>query len=89
MSVPENSGVIYEYFVESVNGLPIVLTVEGADANNFSIASDVILRAQILDYENPTDVGANNVYNITIKLTDSAGMSYSYPVVIEVIDVND
>ena len=42
-----------------------------------------------VDYENPADSGRNNVYNITVNVTDSNGMSDSRDVVVEVENVNE
>jgi hypothetical protein len=41
------------------------------------------------DYEGPTDVGANNIYNFTITTTDSVGNSASRTFAIIVTNVNE
>jgi uncharacterized delta-60 repeat protein len=60
----------------------------GADANKFTINSAGEVRfVTSPDYENPTDVGGNNVYDIIIRATDSAGNSTDKNVAINVTDI--
>ncbi len=89
LEVEENTLSIFESKASSVNGTSITYTLGGVDANSFAISSDGVIQAGTLDYENPTDVGSDNIYNITLTLTDSANMSYSYPMKIEVLNVSD
>ena len=45
-------------------------SLEGADAGDFSISSSGVLTFRTTpDFENPTDQGTNNVYNVTVKAT--------------------
>jgi hypothetical protein len=89
ISVNENSIIVFTCVTNSVNGLPISYNLSGVDAAVFTIDTDGVIRANSLDFENPIDVGNDNIYNINIDIKDSAGMSYSYPLKIEVIDISD
>jgi len=85
----ENSITVFRSLFSSVNGDAMTFSIEGVDKDIFSIDSEGILTAQSLDFENPTDVGGNNIYSISLVLKDSAGMSISYDISIEVDDVTD
>ncbi len=87
--VNENTSTIFACSVNSINGSDITYSLSGVDASVFSISSSGIIRANSLDFENPTDVGADNTYNINIDLKDSADMSYSYSMKINVLNVSD
>ena len=89
IAVLENTQVVFTSLFSSVNGTSMNFTLEGVDKDIFTIDSSGVLSAQSLDYENPTDVGSNNLYSISIVLTDLAGMTFSYPMNIEVLDVSE
>ncbi len=89
IAVLENTQVVFRSLFSSVNGTSMNFTLEGVDKDIFTIDSSGVLTAQSLDYENPTDVGSNNLYSISIVLTDEAGMTFSYPMSIEVLDVSE
>ena len=66
------------------------LTLSGADADQFHISTGGALNfTNPPDFENPTDVGRNNVYNVTVTATDSGGLSDSVIVTITVVDVTE
>ena len=66
------------------------LTLSGADADQFHISTGGALNfTNPPDFENPTDVGRNNVYNVTVTATDSGGLSDSVIVTITVADVTE
>ena len=89
ISINENSSTIFTCNVNSVNGSSIEYALSGVDGAVFSISNSGVIKANSLDYENPTDVGSDNTYNINIELKDSANMRYSYPMKIDVLNVND
>jgi len=89
ISVLENTQDVFTSLFSSVNGDSMDFSLEGLDKDIFSIDSSGLLSAQSLDYENPTDVGSNNFYSISIILKDLAGMTYTYPMSIEVLDVSE
>ncbi|MEA2111708.1 MAG: C1 family peptidase [Campylobacterota bacterium] len=89
IQVNENSQTVFTSLYGSVNGVSMNFSVDGVDKDIFSIDSSGVLSAQSLDYENPTDIGSNNIYSISIILTDSAGISFAYPMEIEVLNISD
>jgi C1A family cysteine protease len=89
IDINENTITIFTCSASSVNGSSITYSLSGVDADVFTISSSGIIRASSLDYENPTDVGADNSYNIIIDLEDLAGMKYSYPMKIDVQNISE
>ncbi len=69
-------------FTYSING--------GADAAKFSINSSTgaLTFVSAPDYENPTDVGADNVYTVTVQVSDGS-LTATKAVAVTVTDVND
>ena len=65
--------------------------VSGVDSASVTIisATGVITFNLSPDFEAPTDVGVNNVYNLTIRATDTAGNTTDQAIAITVIDVVD
>ena len=65
--------------------------ISGVDSTTVSIASatGVITFVSAPNYEAPTDVGVNNVYNLTIRATDSVGNTTDQAISITVTDVVD
>ena len=56
----------------------------------FNISSRGVLTfAARPDYENPSDTGSNNAYDVTVEVTDSDGNTVSLDVTITVINVNE
>ena len=54
----------------------LMWTLEGDDADDFRINPQGELRLlSSPDYELPTDSDTNNVYNVTVKVTDNGGLS--------------
>ena len=65
-------------------------TLAGADADKFAISSAGVLTfKESPDYENPVDSGHNNVYNITVQVTDSGRNTASQRVTITVTNVEE
>src|SRR5262249_41055424 len=64
--------------------------VGGADAAKFSINSStgVLSFVSAPDAENPTDAGANNVYDVTVQVSDGTNTD-SQAIAVTVTDVND
>ena len=57
---------------EGTQDNPITLSLQGADADNFRIAAngELTFKAEP-NYEAPADAGTDNVYNITVVVTDA------------------
>jgi len=65
--------------------------VGGVDSATVSIAAatGVISFNSAQDFESPTDVGADNVYNVTVRATDTAGNITNQAITITVTNVVD
>lgn len=87
VSVPEGAG---EILTVAATGspTPAYSITAGADAALFAINSStgVVTPVTALDFENPTDAGANNVYNFTVTATNIDG-SDSQAITLTVTDL--
>lgn len=74
-NVAENTTAVGTYPVTTNGGGTITYTITGTDVAKFSVNSSTGQVAFLTapDYEVPTDVGTDNVYNINIVGTNSAG----------------
>jgi hypothetical protein len=86
-SVAENTTSVATATVSDASSA-VTFALSGADAAAMTIgdSSGVIAFASAPDFENPTDVGGDNVYNVTVSATDDAG-SNSADVAVTVTDV--
>ena len=80
---------------EDVDDDPAELTwlLSGADASKFDITTTGDRRTlsfkEAPDYESPGDSGRNNVYDVTVKVTDSKGNSDEQDVTVKVTNVEE
>ena len=93
-SVAENSTVVGAYTATDPDASSTFRwSVEtGGDGRLFEISSSGVLSFRSApDYERPSDSGTNNLYEVTVKVTDngSPAMSATRNVVITVTDVNE
>ncbi len=75
VSVAENQTAITTVTATDPDGNPITYSVSGGnDASRFAIdaASGVLTFVTAPDFENPTDVGGNNVYDVTVRASDGS-----------------
>ncbi len=65
--------------------------VGGADAAKFSInsATGVLAFISAPNFEAPTDADGNNIYEVTVRVTDRGGLSDTQAIAVTVIDQND
>ncbi|MEM7127825.1 MAG: choice-of-anchor Q domain-containing protein [Chloroflexota bacterium] len=70
-------------------GSGLTLSFGGTDIGLFNAdtATGVVTFINVPDYENPSDAGGDNIYNIQITVTDSDGLSAVQDLVITVLDV--
>ncbi|CAN2209020.1 Cadherin_repeat domain containing protein [Candidatus Nanopelagicaceae bacterium] len=78
----------------SVNESSTISIVSGVDSALFGISAVDTVTGQVKflaspDFENALDVGANNVYNITVRATDTLGNSGDQSVSITVTNANE
>ena len=68
----------------------LMWTLEGDDADDFKINPQGELRLlSSPDYELPTDSDTNNVYNVTVKVTDNGGLSATADFTLTIGNVNE
>lgn len=93
-STPENVATTVNVATIQVSESATITISSGADAALFNIIKSDSVTSQIRfksspNYEAPIDVGANNVYDLIITATDSAGNSANQSITITVTDVLD
>ena len=78
------------YIATDPEGGEVVWSLTGHDADHFCIDENRALTFLASpDYENPTDAGRNNRYEVTVIASDSAGNEASRDVTVTVTNVND
>ena len=70
---------VHTFTAPDPEGTAISWTLDGADKDVFGITGGVLVFSTPPNYEQPGDVGGNNVYNITIKATDNTNNSGTLP----------
>jgi VCBS repeat-containing protein len=65
--------------------------VGGADAARFQInaSTGVLSFVTAPDYENPTDAGANNIYDVTVQVSDGVGGTDAQTLSVSVTNANE
>ena len=93
IAVDENTAsTIYTAQASDVDpGDTLTYSISGTDSTLFTIdsANGDLAFNQAPDYENPSDSGANNTYEITITATDAIGKQASQSLAISVNNLND
>jgi hypothetical protein len=93
-TVAENIATSFNAATITVNDSATLTLGGGIDGGLFNIVNVETATAYIRfkvspDYEGPTDVGTNNIYNFTITTTDSIGNAASRTFAIVVTNVNE
>ena len=93
-TVVENISTSFNAATITVNDSATLVIAAGNDGSLFNIiktetASAVLRFKDSPDFEGPTDVGTNNIYNITITTADSLGNSASRTFFIVVTNLNE
>ena len=72
-------------------GAPAYSILAGGDGAKFAInpTTGVLSFVAAPDFENPADVGANNVYDVTVQVSDGNGGSDTQAIAVTVTDVAD
>jgi len=94
MNVAENSTAVTTVIATDANVPAQTLTysiVPGADSAKFSIngSSGALSFVAAPNFESPTDIGLNNVYNVTVQVSDGNGGTDTQAISVTVIDQND
>jgi len=88
-SVSENTQGPIPFTATDPEGSALTFSVQGTDASLFTMSSGGSLSfANIPDYEWPTDLGADNIYNVVVQVTDGT-FSVQVPVIVRVTNTND
>ena len=88
-SVPENSTVVTTVTATDAEPNPLTYSIApGADAGKFTIdsATGILAFVSAPDFESPTDVNADNVYNLTVVVSDGL-LSATKDLAVTVTDV--
>lgn len=93
-TVTENVATTFNSATITANESSTITVGAGIDGSLFNIVRSDSLTAYVRfkvspDYEGPTDVGTNNIYNFTITVTDTSGNSASRTFAIVVTNLNE
>jgi hypothetical protein len=93
-TVTENIATSFNAATITVNDSATLVIAAGNDGSLFNIVktetASAVLRFKVSpDFEGPTDVGTNNIYNITITTADSLGNAASRTFFIVVTNLNE
>ena len=87
--VDENTTPVGTYIVTGPGADTATWDVMGDDMDAFSISGGMLSFASAPDYENPTDMGGNNMYNVMVVAEADGESSQPFAVTVEVTDAND
>ena len=90
-SLAENTTAVMTVTSSDVDGgTPVYSISGGVDAAKFTINSSTgaLSFAAAPDYETPTDSGGNNVYDVTVQVSDGAGGTATQAIAVTVTDVS-
>ena len=88
----ETTTTLHTYGANDPEGIITTFTwsLSGADSGDFEISNTGSLTFNnVPDFERPADSGSNNVYNVTVRATDSDNKRGDHPVTVTVTDVNE
>ncbi len=93
-SFAENSETTSNAATISVNESSTIIITSGTDSARFTLVTSDSVTARIRflsspDFEAPADVGTNNIYDITVRATDTTGNSATQAITITVTNVNE
>ncbi len=92
VSVAENTSAVTTVTSTDIDGGAAVYSIAGgADAARFTInaGTGVLTFVAAPNYEAPTDSGANNVYDVTVQVSDGAGGTDTQAIAVTVTPTND
>ncbi|WP_020558676.1 cadherin domain-containing protein [Thiofilum flexile] len=90
ISVPENTTAVTTVIATDANNDTLTYTITGgADAAKFTLdpSTGVLVFASAPDYENPTDVGADNTYLVQVTVSDGNGGTDVQDITVTLTDV--
>lgn len=88
VSVEENTRTVATYSATDAEGNPVTFSLGGTDAASFSLSNAGVLSFALpADFEAPGDADGDNVYEITISVTDTFTTPVEISVTVSVTDV--
>ena len=89
--VAENTTAVTTVTATDIDLQPLTFSLSGVDAGQFSIDSvtGVLTFNPAPNFEAPADAGADNVYNVTVRVSDGAGGVDTQALTVTVTDAND
>ena len=93
-TVSENVSISFNAATITVNDSATIVIAAGSDGSLFNIVKTETATAYLRfkaspDFEGPTDVGTNNIYNISLTTTDSVGNARSRTFAIVITNLNE
>ena len=87
----ENTAGVTTVTATDIDLQPLAFSLAGVDAGQFSIDSvtGVLTFNPAPNFEAPGDAGSDNVYNVTVVVSDGAGGTDTQALTITVVDAND
>ena len=79
LSIPENQTIVYDFNATDPDGNSLVYSIlYGDDANAFDLNATGGILSFIIppDYENPGDNNTDNIYEVTIEVSDGSAADY-------------
>jgi Ca2+-binding RTX toxin-like protein len=88
-AVGSAAGLVWDADATDPNLDTLIYALSGADADLFELTAGNELRFKVSpDFENPLDAGANNVYNVTVSVSDGVNPAVQQAVTVQVTNVN-
>ncbi|MDD2383806.1 MAG: Ig-like domain-containing protein [Sulfurospirillaceae bacterium] len=88
--VDENTTDVQTFTAQDSDNDTLMYSLSGLDASAFDISSTGVLTFKTApNYENPTDSGGNNVYDVTVVVSDGHGDIDTQSVSVHVKDINE
>ncbi len=88
-STAENSTGVLTFAGTDASGIASVAITGGDDAGVFDFIEGILTFKAAPDFEAPTDVGANNVYNLILTTTDKLGNTSTHSIAVSVTPVSE
>ena len=70
----KDMGAVATYTASGPDAASARWSLSGDDAGDFTIPGGVLAFRSVPDYENPADMGGDNVYQVTVEATDGTYM---------------
>ena len=72
------TGTVYTFRARDPQGRPVTWSLAGADAGDFTISGGALTFNASPDFEDPADANRDNVYELTVVVTDEQSLTDSF-----------